>query len=83
MKTQFSIFFFFLSIVSGMHAHSLTGEYFIAATGGEIVLKLQQNGQNQLTGTMTDLQGVQYYVEDANMMFTFGDGKRQVWKRSY
>lgn len=24
-----------------------------------------------------------YYVEGASMMFTFGDGKRQVWNRSY
>lgn len=48
---------------AGLQAQQVAGEYFIPAQNGEIVLRLQQPAPGQVTGTMTDLNGVQYTVQ--------------------
>ena len=49
--------------MSNLMSQNLAGEYYISDKGGEIVLRLQYSGPNQITGTMTDMQGVVYQVE--------------------
>lgn len=63
MKSLFSTIFLLVIITAGLRGQSLSGEYFISAGAGEIVLQLQQTGQNQVTGIMTDLQGAQYQLQ--------------------
>ena len=59
LTTLLTLIFF----LSGIQAQQVTGEYFIPAQNGEIVLKLQQPAPGQVTGTMTDANGLQYTVK--------------------
>ena len=63
MKHLFISLTLFLTLFCTLFAQSFPGEYFVAATGGEIVLTLQHAGQNQLTGKLVDTNGAQYQLQ--------------------
>ena len=63
MKNVFASWFFFWVVLFAIDAQSFSGEYFITAAEGEIVLKLEENGQNQLSGLLVDMNNVQYQVK--------------------
>lgn len=58
------------TLMSTAYSQNLSGEYFINGQGGEIVLRLQSAGGNQVTGTMTNPQNGQ----SSQFQFTRGAG---------
>lgn len=50
---------FFLTLT----AQSLAGEYVLASEEGEIILQLEEDGQNQLAGSLKDTDGALYRVQ--------------------
>jgi len=63
MKNQWLILALLGLFSISLPAQQVTGEYFLAGQGGELVLKLHQSPPNQVTGTLTDQTGVQYKVQ--------------------
>lgn len=63
MKNQWLILALLGLFSISLPAQQVTGEYFLAGQGGELVLKLQQSPPNQVTGTLTDQTGVEYKVQ--------------------
>lgn len=53
----------FLLLSLQLQAQPLSGEYFIQGQGGEIVLRLESAGGQQIGGTLTDMQGTVYQVQ--------------------
>ena len=63
MKNQMINLFICLLFSASLFAQNLKGEYYITSTGGEITLKIQSVGIGQISGILTDENGIQYALQ--------------------